>query len=326
MPIKYRSMAFKPSTTVAGLINKRTIAKNRLDLDISRISVRTIQQSTVLVFWCIGIFMDAAVIGCQHVFVRMAIIVCGVFSKPLVFWFFGLSWMQLSLDVDMFSCVWLSLYVGYSASYLSSGALGLSWVQLSLDICIWLSLYVGYSASYLSSGALGLSWMKLSLRATCLVPFGFLMDAAIFGCRQGFITWLPLVIDDPFVSTTPANLRFYHSMWAIQQAICHVPFGFLTDAAIIPKYCSMDLEDCLPCIFYSYLQVVSLSVDLQSNVFIGVMADLNPQVLVWVPWTFSQQLNILVIVGSYDSFATVWSALSWPYQLHLRITALAVGS
>ncbi|KAJ8651466.1 hypothetical protein O0I10_012974 [Lichtheimia ornata] len=37
----------------------------------------------------------------------------------------------------------------------------------------------------------------------------------------------------------------------------------------------------------SYLQVVSLSVDFQSNVFIGAMADLIPQVLVWIPWTFS---------------------------------------
>ncbi|KAJ8660556.1 hypothetical protein O0I10_003603 [Lichtheimia ornata] len=37
----------------------------------------------------------------------------------------------------------------------------------------------------------------------------------------------------------------------------------------------------------SYLQVVSLSVDLQSNVFIGAMADLIPQVLVWIPWTYS---------------------------------------
>ncbi|KAJ8662260.1 hypothetical protein O0I10_001953 [Lichtheimia ornata] len=71
----------------------------------------------------------------------------------------------------------------------------------------------------------------------------------------------------------------------------------------------------------TYLQVVSLSVDLQSNVFIGAMADLIPQVFVWIPWTFSYN-----IVGSYDSFATVWSALSWPYQLHLMITALAVGS
>ncbi|KAJ8662895.1 hypothetical protein O0I10_001071 [Lichtheimia ornata] len=112
----------------------------------------------------------------------------------------------------------------------------------------------------------------------------------------------------------------------------------------------------------SYLQVVSLSVDLQSNVFIGAMADLIPQVLVWIPWTFSWQVNILAYAISsrpdlfdavhdvslmtpteegrlmaattdmadvyllYDSFATVWSALSWPYQLHLMITALAVGS
>ncbi|KAJ8652961.1 hypothetical protein O0I10_011424 [Lichtheimia ornata] len=37
-------------------------------------------------------------------------------------------------------------------------------------------------------------------------------------------------------------------------------------------------------------------------------------------------MTLANIVGSYDSFATVWSALSWPYQLHLRITALAVGS
>ncbi|KAJ8655958.1 hypothetical protein O0I10_008398 [Lichtheimia ornata] len=70
----------------------------------------------------------------------------------------------------------------------------------------------------------------------------------------------------------------------------------------------------------SYLQVVSLSVDLQSNVFIGAMVDLILQVPVRIP------LGISSIVGSYDSFATVWSALSWPYQLHLRITALAVGS
>ncbi|KAJ8661215.1 hypothetical protein O0I10_002964 [Lichtheimia ornata] len=158
MPIKYRSIAFKPSATVAGLINKRTIAKHRLDLDISRIS-------------CIWLSLCA-----DYSAIYLS-------SGAL-----GFLWMQLSLDANMFSFVWLSLYVGYSASYLSSGALGLSWVQLSLDICIWLSLYVGYSASYLSSGALGLSWMKLSLRATCLVPFGFLMDAAIFGCRQGFIT------------------------------------------------------------------------------------------------------------------------------------------
>ncbi|KAJ8663568.1 hypothetical protein O0I10_000811 [Lichtheimia ornata] len=84
----------------------------------------------------------------------------------------------------------------------------------------------------------------------------------------------------------------------------------------------------------SYLQVVSLSVDLQSNVFIGAMADLIPQVLVWIPWTFScksissrmlfHQGRIYLL--HYDLHATVWSALSWPYQVHLRITALAVGS
>ncbi|KAJ8651334.1 hypothetical protein O0I10_013169 [Lichtheimia ornata] len=65
----------------------------------------------------------------------------------------------------------------------------------------------------------------------------------------------------------------------------------------------------------------------------------------WLLTTLSMDilLNMPVIGGSYqlqarssneqqsprlyyDSFATVWSALSWPYQLHLRITALAVGS
>ncbi|KAJ8663682.1 hypothetical protein O0I10_000931 [Lichtheimia ornata] len=106
MPIKYRSIAFKPSTTVAGLINKRTIAKNRLDLDISRIwciwlslcadysafylssgslgfswmqlsldvdmfSMWSIQQATCLLVWG---FMDEAIIECQHVFVLMAVI------------------------------------------------------------------------------------------------------------------------------------------------------------------------------------------------------------------------------------------------------------
>ncbi|KAJ8652170.1 hypothetical protein O0I10_012181 [Lichtheimia ornata] len=50
------------------------------------------------------------------------------------------------------------------------------------------------------------------------------------------------------------------------------------------------------------------------------MADIIPQVPVRIP------LGISSIVGSYDSYATVWSALSWPYQLRLMITALAVGS
>ncbi|KAJ8651387.1 hypothetical protein O0I10_013081 [Lichtheimia ornata] len=93
----------------------------------------------------------------------------------------------------------------------------------------------------------------------------------------------------------------------------------MTLVAVVKDTVSMVLE-------ISYLQVVSLSVDLQSNVFIGAMADLIPQVLVWIPWTFSWQVNILAIVGSYDLHATVWSALSWPYQLHLMIAALAVGS
>ncbi|KAJ8651761.1 hypothetical protein O0I10_012671 [Lichtheimia ornata] len=53
---------------------------------------------------------------------------------------------------------------------------------------------------------------------------------------------------------------------------------------------------------------------------IGAMADIIPQVPARIP------LGIFSIVGSYDSNATVWSALSWPYQLHLRITTLAVGS
>ncbi|KAJ8658791.1 hypothetical protein O0I10_005517 [Lichtheimia ornata] len=183
----------------------------------------------LLVFWVFGIFMDEAVIGCRHVFVRMAIIVCGLFSKPLVFWFFGLSWTHLSLDVDMFSCVWQSLYAGYSASYFSSGVLGFLWVQLSLDVnvfsCIWISLVIAdpfvlqrlpTSAFILACGlfikllvfwsfgifmheavigkslsilfnAYYASFMWVIQRATCLVPFGFLMDAAIIGCRQGFI-------------------------------------------------------------------------------------------------------------------------------------------
>lgn len=57
----------------------------------------------------------------------------------------------------------------------------------------------------------------------------------------------------------------------------------------------------------SYLQVVSLSVDLQSNVFIGAMADLIPQVLVWIPWTFSWQVNILAyaISSRPDLFVAV---------------------
>ncbi|KAJ8651341.1 hypothetical protein O0I10_013157 [Lichtheimia ornata] len=196
MPIKYRSIAFKPSATVAGLINKRTIAKNRLDLDISRIS-------------CIWLSLCADYSA-----------IC-LSSGSL-----GFSWMKLSLNVDMFSCVWLSLYVGYSASYLSSGALGFLWMQLSLDAnmltCIWLSLYVCYSASYLSSGALGLSWMKLPLRDTCLVPFGCLIDAAIIGCRQGFIH-MAFIVCGIF-----SKLLVFWS------------FGIFMDAAIIAKYRSMD--------------------------------------------------------------------------------------
>ncbi|KAJ8656694.1 hypothetical protein O0I10_007541 [Lichtheimia ornata] len=75
----------------------------------------------------------------------------------------------------------------------------------------------------------------------------------------------------------------------------------------------VDVKDTVSMVLeISYLQVVSASVDLRSNVFIGAMADLI--------------LLKYFIVGSYDSYATVWSALSWPYQLHLRITALAVGS
>ncbi|KAJ8661854.1 hypothetical protein O0I10_002183 [Lichtheimia ornata] len=108
-----------------------------------------IQQATcLLVLW---VFMDEAIIECQHVFVRMAVIASCMSSGAL-----GFLWMQLPSDAYMFSCVWLSLDVGYSASFLSSGALGFL-------------------------------WMQLSLRATYLVPFGFLMDAAIIGCRQGFI-------------------------------------------------------------------------------------------------------------------------------------------
>ncbi|KAJ8653223.1 hypothetical protein O0I10_011171 [Lichtheimia ornata] len=34
--------------------------------------------------------MDAAVIGCQHLFVHMGIIACGLFNKLLVFWSFGI--------------------------------------------------------------------------------------------------------------------------------------------------------------------------------------------------------------------------------------------
>ncbi|KAJ8651365.1 hypothetical protein O0I10_013117 [Lichtheimia ornata] len=44
----------------------------------------------------------------------------------------------------------------------------------------------------------------------------------------------------------------------------------------------------------SYLQVVFLSADLQSNVFIGAMADLIPQVLVWDTLDVLLQVNILM--------------------------------
>ena len=50
--------------------------------------------------------------------------------------------------------------------------------------------------------------------------------------------------------------------------------------------------------------------------------DMADVYLLWV----ERDGALLSTVGSYDLHATVWSALSWPYQLHLRITALAVGS
>ncbi|KAJ8661969.1 hypothetical protein O0I10_002300 [Lichtheimia ornata] len=59
----------------------------------------------------------------------------------LVFWCFDVY--KITAMIAKISCIWLSLCAGYSTSYLSSGSLGFSWIQLSLDVnifsCIWLS-------------------------------------------------------------------------------------------------------------------------------------------------------------------------------------------
>ncbi|KAJ8663935.1 hypothetical protein O0I10_000210 [Lichtheimia ornata] len=258
MPIKYRSIAFEPSATVAGLINKRTIAKNRLDLDISRIS-------------CIWLSLY---VGYLAIYLS---------SGSL-----GFAWMRLLLNVDMFSCVWLSLYVRYSPSCMSSGALGLLWMQLSLDAnmfsCVWLSLYVGYSASYLSSGALGFLWMQLSLRATCLVPFGFLMDAATIGCPQGFIHMA-------FI----ANYLYFGPLeysW-MQLALLNIVL-WIRETVYRASFIATCKSSLHRWIF-------------KAKFFIGAMADGIPQLLVWIPWTYSRQVNILAyaISSRPDLFVAV---------------------
>ncbi|KAJ8652107.1 hypothetical protein O0I10_012258 [Lichtheimia ornata] len=244
--------------------------------------------------------MDKAVIECRHVFVRMAIIVSCMSSGAL-----GLLWIKLSLDVDIFSCVWLSLYVGYSASYLSSGALGFL-------------------------------WMQLSLRTTCRVPFAFLMDAAVIGCPQGFIHMAFIVCG--IFSKLLVFWSFGIFMDADQRATSTASFSVSLPYYIV-RWLSL-LYHLVETSFYKRLQRQGNKFDtfwcrqVLSRLIVVLVVD-NPSMDIL--------LGMPVIGGSYqlqarssneqqsphlyyDSFATVWSALSWPYQLHLRITALAVGS
>ncbi|KAJ8655273.1 hypothetical protein O0I10_008961 [Lichtheimia ornata] len=65
-------------------------------------------------------------------------------------------------------------------------------------------------------------------------------------------------------------------------------------AVVVKDTVSMVLE-------ISYLQVVSLSVDLQSIVFIGAMAVLVPQVLVWIPWSLDVLLQVNILICAISS-------------------------
>ncbi|CDH52048.1 predicted protein [Lichtheimia corymbifera JMRC:FSU:9682] len=67
---------------------------------------------------------------------------------------------------------------------------------------------------------------------------------------------------------------------------------------------------------------VSLMTPTQKGRLMAATTDMADVYLLWV----ERDGALKSIVGSYDLYATVWSALSWPYQLHLRITVLAVGS
>ncbi|KAJ8651233.1 hypothetical protein O0I10_013302 [Lichtheimia ornata] len=109
------------------------------------------------------------------------------------------------IDVNLFSCVWLSLYVCYSASYLYSGPLEYSWMQLSLlSIVLWIRETASSTASFsVSLPYYIVRWFSLLYHLLDTSFYKHLQRQGnkfyTFWCRQVLSRLnVVLVVDNPF--------------------------------------------------------------------------------------------------------------------------------